>query len=142
VKVINYISYVILALTLILIIAVGLLLYWPIDPFVVYSQPTMTKDVFYVGQPIEFNIDYCKNTDAGATVNYTLIDGVTYSLPPVDTNRPKGCYNGVVSAKALIPNIPSGTYYLSWKATYHINPLRNFVEEFQTKPFKIINLKD
>jgi hypothetical protein len=147
-KVMNWIGYFTLVLTTLFIASVAMFLYYPVDPFTVKSQPYTCnmdgspKDVFYIGQPITFYLDYCKNTDASATVNYTLIDGVSYSLPAVETSRPQGCFKGVITSGLLIPNLPSGEYYLAWKATYRMNPLRTFVEEFKTNKFKIINTKD
>lgn len=89
------------------------------------------------GDPIYFQIDYCKYTDLPAVVETTFQDSVIYSTPTVVTSNVKGCR--VMKILSQIPlGLPPEIYTMTKTYEYQVNPLRVIRVSVDSEPFQIV----
>ena len=123
------------------IIGIAVVTYWLIYP---YQLLTFNDAVFPVvnktvksGGTLRYVSDYCKYTDASATVTRSFVNEIIFVTPTTITNRPTGC--AVITVEIALPKeLPIGTYHLSNTYTYEINPLRTVVIKEDTEEFKVV----
>ncbi len=114
--------------------------FWPFRTLEPRVQPyRILTSVVRGGQPLIYEADYCKRTNAPAVVTRTLYGdtGTFISLPTIATNLPPGCHV-VQSATTVVPaTAPPGRYTLELTLTYHVNALRDITVKVRTEKFTV-----
>ncbi len=113
-------------------------LYYPYNVLVIKDQPVkILRYAQKAGDYTVFQIDYCKYSDARGEVTWDITSKQSVTLLPAYTDMtPKSC--AIIEDPVLIPsNLPPGTYYITWRVDYHVNPLRNVIYEFKSQTFAI-----
>lgn len=137
-KIINYISYVTIAVALLFTIVV---FFWLLFP---YKTIEFNTDVAKVqnkqverGDYLYYEIDYCKYTDKEAKLTRSFIDGVKYDIPDGYSDVEKGCAVRVI--QIYIPRgIGTGTYMIKQVRHYEVNPIRTIDVVHFTEQFEVI----
>lgn len=137
-KIINYISYVTIAVALLFTIVV---FFWLLFP---YKTIEFNTDVAKVhnkqverGDYLYYEIDYCKYTDKEAKITRSFIDGVKYDIPDGYSDVEKGCAVRVI--QIYIPKgIGTGTYMIKQVRHYEVNPIRTIDVVHFTEQFEVI----
>jgi hypothetical protein len=116
------------------------LLFWPFPTLAPRVQPyRVLTPVVHIGEAVIYEANYCKYTDATATVTRNMVSdtGVVISLPTTSTNLPPGCHI-TQSATTVIPAAtPPGRYKLQVSVAYHINALRDITKNVETDYFTV-----
>lgn len=118
-----------------------LFLFWWIYPYKTIEvskqpYPVLTPTV-QQGEMMMYQIDYCKYTEAIATVSKSFVDGIVYAIPENSLNLPKGCDSRTTSI--IVPkSLPPGNYYLRILGSYKINPIRVITVEYVTEHFDVV----
>lgn len=136
----NILVYVVL---LFLAMVLALFLFWTFsntdvlkvnnDPVPVSKiSPTPVAD----GQVV-FRIDFCKSVGAQGTVRPSFVNPAReLFLPTYEDKLDKGC--GIYDVPVIIPrDIPAGKYHVHYRITYHVNPIKTVVEEFNSQDFEV-----
>lgn len=114
--------------------------FWPFRVLEPQIQPyRILTPVVAPGQPVIYEANFCKYTDAPALVTRGLYgeNGSFVSLPTVATNLPSGCHL-VQSATTVVPTTtPAGQYSVELTLTYHINALRDITIKVKTDTFTV-----
>ncbi len=118
-------------------------LFWPVQTLVInnFSQEKpiqITNTVVNPGDRLEYQLDYCKYTDAPSTVHRTMIDGQIITLTDTQGQLPAGCH--VVTVKtAIVPTtINPGKYYLDVTVSYRVSLLRTVYIHYHTTYFTVV----
>jgi hypothetical protein len=124
--------------------AVGIFLYWsasgsdvleikntPVPVRTIREHPTAEGVVI-------LHVDYCKNVTATGRVRTSFYNSSREVFLPVSTDyQQPGCYD--VEVPVLIPkDIPPGTYRVKFRVIYQVNPIKQVIEEFDSKPFQVV----
>ena len=109
---------------------------YPYKTFKVNSAKVLTP-IVKVGETMFYEVDYCKATTLGSSVQRQIVsDTVAIPYPPVTSVAKEGCHK--VKIPLLIgDSTPPGTYILRVSATYQINALRTITTNFETDSFKV-----
>jgi len=114
--------------------------FWPFRVLETRVQPyRILTPVVQAGQPVVYEADFCKYTDAPALVTRGLYgeNGSFISLPTVATNLPTGCHV-VQSATTVVPiTTTPGQYSVELTLTYHVNALRDITIKVKTATFTV-----
>lgn len=115
------------------------LLLWPYDVLVV-KNVIMKTPVVQTSQSAIYQVDYCKKMEAEGVVYYELTDesGVIWNSIKKDVFRPAGCGNADVPI-FIPPDVKPGKYKIRIVIHYHVNRIRDIVEEFETPFFEVIS---
>ena len=137
-KILQFVSYLTIILTLGLI---GVVAYWLIYPYepITFTQPhvVLNKEVAR-GEHVLYRVDYCKNVNSIPIVTKTFVDSILYAVPEiVATEKFIGCGSQVVSMyvpKALL----TGEFYIEIVYHYQVNPIRTIDVVSKTERFTIV----
>jgi len=135
-RIFSYISYLTVALAFLII---SLVIFWSVYPYnpLVLSNVKLDRTEVNRGEHIRISADYCKNTDKGADLFISFIDGVVYNTPPQIINLEKGCHHTVLSV--YIPKaLPTGEFQLKGVFKYKLNPIREIEVNQLSGEFTII----
>lgn len=102
-----------------------------------YLQPT--KDTYTKGEVLFVDWKFCKHTNAVATIDTNMVDGIIWYLPPIEGSRPPGCYDKVDVIGEIPQAIPAGTYHLEITVSYRVNPIKVKTYHITTNKFKVID---
>ncbi len=118
-------------------------LFWPVPTLVVKNfsenKPIPVKNtVVNPGDRLEYQLDYCKYTDAPSNVHRTMIDGQVITLTDTQGALPAGCH--VVTVKtAIVPTtINPGKYYLDVTVSYKVSLIRTVYIHYHTTYFTVV----
>lgn len=125
------------------IIAVAFFLFWPVKTLVVnnFSDANpikITTPIVHPGDPLGYQLDYCKYTDSPNTVHRTLIDGQVITLTDTPGRLPTGCHIVTVQTAIVPETINPGSYYLDVVVEYKINILRSEYIHYHTTYFEVV----
>ena len=127
-------------LTILGIIYVGYLLYFPFKTFEVKQNPANVlnpENEVKRGGIVFYEVSYCKYTDKPAQVSKLLVNDVIFPGTAMESNLPVGC--GKKEASYKLPDIEiKGKHHLIITLTYRLNFLRRETVTFETEPFYII----
>jgi hypothetical protein len=120
---------------------------YPFKTIDVKQPAEVLNSLVDAGKYVEYEIDYCKYTNAHAKVTQSLIrvgepDELkeNYTNISFDSNLPKRCGKFITTME--VPEyIPEGEYYVSINATYYINFLQQKSHNFRTESFYVLNPK-
>ena len=135
-KIINYLSYLTIALAFGLI---GLLFYWYLKPYtpLVLNNVTLDRVEVNRGEHIQISADYCKNINKPAIFYISFIDGLVYNPQPQVIDLEGGCHHTVLSI--YIPKaLPTGKYQLKGVFRYQVNPIRTIDVNHLSGEFNIL----
>lgn len=127
-------------LTVLMVLAMGILSYWTIfdEPVAaeIYETRVLTPTVTQ-GDILRFDVNYCKYTGHDAVLDRNFRDGLLFSTPTgLSTNIPKGCGSVIIGVE--IPNsLPPSDYYMDVTLTYHVNPISHRVVKYSVGPFSV-----
>lgn len=109
---------------------------YPYKTFEVKSAKVLTHEV-KAGTVVFYQVDYCKETTHGSSVQRQLVsDTVAIPYPPVTSVAKEGCHK--VKIPLEIPSsTPSGEYTLRVAATFKVNALREITTNFETDTFTV-----
>ena len=99
---------------------------------------TTDKQIYYVGDTVKVNIQFCKMRNLEGTVQWALVDTYIYYMPQIKSNVPVGCYTdkyfdaGFIT-KAIVP----GKYHFEGVRKFEVNPLRTVYYNYKTTDFEI-----
>lgn len=136
---INTFSYIVVGMGFIFMLHIWFMLLYPYKtveitaPAVVLNEGKVVKR----GEPVLYQVQYCKYTDNSAMVYRSLVDSIVINFPTFSSNLPRGCstYTGET------PNVPLttqvGKYHLNIRLEYKMNALRTISHEFNTEDFTI-----
>lgn len=139
----NRISFYILMTIIVVAFAfVGLAFYWSTAPYKILeikNQPVPVVPTEIDGDRyITAIFNYCKNMDIEGKTQITLVSKETVlELPKSDERARKGCRT-IEAPLAIPPHAATDTYHYHFVVTYHPNPLRTVVFEFDTEEFNVI----
>lgn len=118
-------------------------LYWPITTLVIqnYSDakpiPVLTS-MIEPGEPLQYELDYCKYTNRPAVVHRSFMDGQIILLQDSSGKLPTGCHKTLVKTAIVPETINPGEYYLDVSVDYTINPLRTITTHYRTTEFTVV----
>lgn len=118
-------------------------LFWPIQTLEIqnYSDskpiPVLTQKV-EPGDPLEYELDYCKYTNRPSRVHRSFMDGQIILLQDSDGKLPTGCHKTLVKTAIVPETINPGEYYLDVSVDYAINPLRTITTHYRTSMFTVV----
>ena len=119
---------------------VGVFTFWsvyPYKPMVVNKEPleVLTPEVGR-NQPLTYVIDYCKFTDAQATIQKAYENDIVFPSSITHPKNDNGCR--VSNISQVIPyELPSGRYRLKIVFTYRVNPIREVSITAYTEYFNV-----
>lgn len=138
----HWLSFFTLILGFVLLAWVNYSLFWPIKTLTVAGSdkpiPVLTTSVF-PGQPLSYELDYCKYTNLAATVHRTFIDGQIITLQDTVGQLPMGCHKTMVKTAVVPETINPGRYYLDVNVEYRINILRTEYTHYRTEYFVVLD---
>lgn len=117
--------------------------YWYLYPYnpLVIEQPLQIlnehKQV-QAGDNLVYRTTFTKNTDVLPLVHRELVDGVVHTLASITPVNEAGDHDHVVT-NLVIPNLPTGEYYLRTSACYEMNPIRTVCVNYNSELFTIMN---
>lgn len=118
-------------------------LYWYLQnptPFTLNKYPVPIKnEPVYTDGVAKLEFDYCKHIDVrNGIIERSFVSSKTeIDNPDVIDPTSKGCYK----LEAVVPVPPQArpdTYYIQYRVTYKINPLKTVTQEFRSQNFKVI----
>ncbi len=136
------------AMTL-LTLGVGLFVYWSVagnDVLEIHNAPVPVRSIREHPQAdgvIILKIDYCKKMNATGRVRTSFVSpSREVFLPVSEDKQPAQCNAGQkdpIELPILIPkDLPAGIYRIHFRAVYQVNPLKEVIEEFDSKEFEIV----
>lgn len=142
-KFIHYTAIVLELLMAFLLIWINVQLFWPVKTFEIKNFTSAgvvqtATSTYERGQPISYQLNYCKYTTVPAVVTRTLIDGQIITLSNNNGYLPTGCHNTLVETSIIPDSIATGQYYLDIVSRYKINPFRTEVVHYQTNLFDVV----
>lgn len=138
-KLLNFISYITLVLAFMGIMTVTVWYLYPYEPLVLNNEPVKIVDKeISPGEPIKYEVDFCKSMDKTVTVRRRIVDGVIWQLPEIKTSANGiGCHVQTIAID--VPKaLPSGEYSMVIEYSYHVNPVRDIVILTKTEGFTIL----
>lgn len=120
---------------------ISYILFFPVKTLDVYNDPfPVEKAIVKRGDTQSYSVDFCRHTDAIATIT-RVIEGEAYaSLGQIKSRFPAVCEKGRQVEPFLIPDfLPEGIYHIFITVEYDLNPLRKITKEYKTQEFKVIN---
>ena len=122
-----------------------ILIFWMLYPYRIIEFknepfPIEAKTVEQGGL-LNYTVSYCKFEAIGATVTKIFTDGILYTMPAIETNRPVGCDSNLVYVK-VPPELPKGKYTLTSIYRFKPNPVRTVDYVVHTEDFYIIEKGD
>ena len=143
-KIFYYISMTGIVLTILGLLYVGYMLFWPYKT-VTFNQTTNLEILnqnkqLRAGEELQYKVSYCRYTDKVAIITRTIQDGVLYILPPIEGAKvAEGCKENATVSIAQIPKaIPPGKYTMVVTLQYKLNPLRTETHTLATEPFYVV----
>lgn len=116
-------------------------MFWFVYPYKtvdIKTQPYIVNNTeIKQGGQLNYIIDACNYTDIVPTVTKQFVDGIIFSVPESVVKLPLGCNKTIVSVK-VPKNLPIGEYSLKIFVNYHMNPVRDIKNEYQTEKFSVI----
>lgn len=132
--------YALLAVILAALLVIGYWSFVPVDVLQIKKLPVPATQPENIksGRLIFFKFDYCKKVDVKGLVERQLIsDRLVLDLPSYTDSTSVGCSKA--DAPIILPyTIRTQTFYVHYKVSYPVNPLRTEVEEFNTDKFNIL----
>lgn len=127
-------------LTIIGIISVAYLLYYPeevikpnVQPYKVLNENHQIKR----GEELIYMVDACKDREITGLIDRRFVDGIIVSTPAQLGTVKKGCSQTPVSIQ--IPDkLALGVWHLELYLYYQVNPLRVEQYHFKTESFEVI----
>jgi hypothetical protein len=128
-------------LSTILVIWVAFLYIYPIKVIEIKNAQNVPVDktVYKGGDRIAYTLDYCKYTNTPAVVTRTIVDGFRISFGSFNSNMKAGCANRATNDLVIPEFLPSGVYHLEGTGTYRVNILRDFIVNWRTVDFQVVN---
>lgn len=124
-------------------VCILIILYWlysvPDKALVVKPSPiTVATKTVSPGGYVLLHYDFCKNVTADGRVIITLVNSKSQTNLPTTTERsPKGCYSNLTAPFPIPNQTVAGTYHITFRTTYKVNPLRSIVQQYDTQSFVV-----
>jgi len=116
------------------------LLFYPFKTFEVLNSPfPLVKKELKRGEAILYRTSFCRYTDISATIIQQIINETIISLPIIQAESPKGCFEKIISNIKVPSEISSGKAYLNITFVFKVNPLRDIIYTARTEEFTVID---
>lgn len=140
----RYITYAVYIALLVIMAAIGTLLYWSFQSTDVLNIKNAPFPVRTVREHptadgvVILHIDYCKNIKATGRVRTSFVAQSREIFLPVATDtQPPQCLDTEVPV--LIPSdLPPGKYRIKFRTEYRINPIKTAIEDFDSVEFEVV----
>jgi hypothetical protein len=126
-----------------LALVTALFLYWLYQPSNVLElkeTPVPVRTVPPNGDNgiVILHVKYCKNVEVDGRVRISFVSKSREVFLPVSTDRqPARCLDNELPI--LIPSeLPADTYKIHFRVDYQVNPIKNQLVEFDSKPFEVV----
>lgn len=118
-------------------------LFWPVQTLVINNfspdKPIPLADsIVHPGDRLQYQLDYCKYTDAPSNVHRTMIDGQVITLTDTVGQLPTGCHIVTVKTAIVPATINPGKYYLDVTVSYRVSILRTIYIHYHTTYFTVV----
>jgi hypothetical protein len=109
------------------------------NPPVVFNKITITQDESVPGGHVEYEVDFCKFTDAAPDRRRFWVNGISTEIPQPDDppSNPPGCYVFPIKVDVPIELFPKDDYYIIQSFTFQVNPLKERTVSHKIGPFVI-----
>lgn len=121
-----------------------ILIYWMLYPYDVTEQNldpltiSNPNKTITAGNPVLYNVDFCKFRDVSGVAQIQLIDTVVLNYPPITYAGETGCFKRTVGSVVIPESTIDGSYYLQFNVVYQVNPIRTITERYNTERFKVV----
>lgn len=101
------------------------------------------KDSYRVGDVVGVYNSFCKNVSLPVTIDAMFVDGQKIAMESKVINLSPGCYG--IDKPYLVPiahvtqGVYPGVWKITYKSTFHVNPIKTIVYQRQTQDFTVIN---
>lgn len=138
--------FVVVAAALVLsFLGVALMLYWALskgEVLVINNDPVPVRTIREhptADGVVILKVDFCKKVNTVGKVRSSFVSpSREVFLPMYDDRSDPRCQ--VAELPVLIPkDLPPGEYHVHYHITYQVNPLKQVVEDFDSKSFKVVD---
>lgn len=117
----------------------GILAFWAWNPYktIEFNSLYQTeKTIYFQGDKTFYVVDYCKYTNARASITKEFIDGLVFQVDSPQAILTHGCKSQEVPM--TIPDtLPPGKYRLRNTVTYYVNPIRSISKTNYSNWFEV-----
>ena len=120
---------------------ISLIFFWltfPYNPLEVEEPLKVLNSPVRAGEGVVYAVDYCKYAQLPATVSKSINNHFKIDYNNIQTKAISGCRQDIGSAKVPKYFEAGDEYYLSWKACYQMNPLREVCVLYRSETFEVI----
>lgn len=129
-----------IAIGIVVGIICGLFAYWTWYPYKTIEFKSLyqtEKTVYYQGDKTFYVVNYCKYTDARASITKEFVDGLVFSVDSPQAILNRGCREQEVPM-TIPETLPIGEYRLRNTVTYFVSPTQaisktNYSNWFEVK---------
>jgi len=112
--------------------------FYPFDP-VTLNSISIDKKTYCKGEWARVEMDFTKNMNTQAKVNWFIVDGIIYQLDSPGISRPVGDNNVIVSKQIPVSLLP-GKYNLRVELEYDIHPFHPLINvAWDTPKFEVLD---
>ena len=138
-KIINFVSWLTLAIAITMILGAMVWLYYPYRTIDIEEPVKILNSPVEAGKYLQYEVSYCKYTKKPGVVHWVVKNDVIVHLSEITSVAPLGCDTVVLNTVKIPEQLPSGNYTAEATIVYKVNPLREIHKTFVTEEFKIIN---
>lgn len=123
----------------IITLAIGTVIYWQYQPSTVLTaiQPFRVSEVADRSLVI-LEANYCKKINTTGSVRISFVSSSTeFFTPMAAENMPTGCHSNLKLPVLIPSDLPAGSYYVKFNATYRINPIKTFNLIIRSSQFNV-----
>lgn len=120
----------------------GLFTYWayqPSDVFKTSGPLFVVPATNMAGGLAKITVSYCKSTSVPGIARTSYVSSSNEVFQPTTIERsPKGCADNVEIPVVIPKDLVPDTYFIRFKITYRVNPIKTVVEEVDTEKFNVV----
>jgi hypothetical protein len=117
-----------------------LIAFWSFYPYKTMDvgRVAVVDKVVSQGDNLSFYLEYTRYTDVDTTIYRDFIDGLVFSTATETRESEKGSFRRFVEVP--IPStLPPGKYILRTNVEFHMNPIRDIEQGFDTDSFVVVS---
>lgn len=123
-------------------LTLALIVYWVVFPYQILeikNNPVPVKPPkLRIGETLKQKHNYCKYSDARGILRRVMIGETTkIGLPDQADVTPPICTEATLETE-IPEQTPTGKYHIHYTMTYHVNPIKDIIEEWDSQPFTVL----